>query len=72
MAGPYGVVTDPVCGMRIKAAGADAVEYGGRTYYFCETACADTFRDDPERWIDKEARIQGAPEPAGQGVRVGR
>ena len=42
---------DPVCGMEVDPATAVAVEYGGRVYYFCEAACADTFRDDPDRWI---------------------
>lgn len=49
------VVIDPVCGMHVDAASAVAVEYDGRTYYFCEAACADTFRDDPGRWIRNEA-----------------
>lgn len=44
-------VIDPVCGMTIDPASAAAVEYDDRTYYFCESACADTFRDEPERWI---------------------
>jgi len=46
--------TDPVCGMQVDTEMAVAVEHEGRTYYFCETACADTFRDDPDRWIPDE------------------
>ena len=42
---------DPVCGMQVDPSTAVAVEYAGETYYFCESACADTFRDDPDRWI---------------------
>lgn len=42
---------DPVCGMRVAPETAIAVEYDGHTYYFCESACADTFREDPDRWI---------------------
>ena len=43
--------SDPVCGMQVDPETAVAVEYGGHAYYFCESACADTFRDDPGRWI---------------------
>lgn len=43
-------VSDPVCGMQIDPATAIAVEYAGHVYYFCDPACADTFRDDPVRW----------------------
>ena len=44
-------VTDPVCGMTVDPATAVTVEHDGQMYYFCESACADTFRDDPDRWI---------------------
>jgi len=47
---------DPVCGMQIEQETAVTVEFAGDTYYFCESACADTFRDDPERWIQRPAR----------------
>jgi len=36
--------------MQIDPATAIAVEYAGHVYYFCDPACADTFRDDPVRW----------------------
>lgn len=42
---------DLVCGMEIDPATAVAVQYEGDIYHFCEAACADTFRDDPDRWI---------------------
>lgn len=41
---------DPVCGMEIDVTSAVAVEHAGETYHFCESACAETFRDDPDRW----------------------
>lgn len=44
-------VSDPVCGLQVDPETAVAVEHGGHLYYFCESACADTFRDDPGRWI---------------------
>ena len=51
--------TDPVCGMPIDPASSVAVDHDGRTYYFCESACADTFRDDPDRWIPQDPLVEG-------------
>lgn len=59
-------VTDPVCGMTIPAESALVVDYRGGDYYFCESACAETFSDEPERWIaptNRAASIE-APWPA--------
>ena len=51
---------DPVCGMETDpAAVVEMVEVAGRSYYFCESACAETFRDEPERWIPAEAVDDG-------------
>ena len=44
------ITRDPVCGMEVDPERAVAVEYDGARIYFCETACAETFGDDPERW----------------------
>jgi Cu+-exporting ATPase len=41
---------DPVCGMPVDTEVAVVVRDAGDVYYFCETVCADTFRDDPIRW----------------------
>lgn len=46
-------VVDPVCGMTINRENAVAVTYQGTTYYFCEDVCAQIFRDEPERWVEK-------------------
>jgi Cu+-exporting ATPase len=53
------VVSDPVCGMPVDPASAVVVEYDGRTYYFCESTCADTFRDDPVRWVPQARTLDG-------------
>ena len=46
------VVTDPVCGMKIRPSDAAAtIEHEGTTYYFCSEACADSFRESPEDYI---------------------
>jgi YHS domain-containing protein len=46
-------VVDPVCGMAIERNEAVVVEYRGKTYYFCEDVCAEIFREEPERWVEK-------------------
>jgi len=48
---------DPVRGMQVNPETAVAVEHDDRTYYFCERTCADTFRDDPDRWIPRDSPV---------------
>ncbi|WP_080506039.1 XdhC family protein [Halorubrum sp. BV1] len=46
---------DPVCGMTVDPAAADAsVEHDGRTYHFCCHGCADSFANDPASYLDGE------------------
>ena len=45
------LATDPVCGMKVPAGGPLSEVHRGTTYWFCDPACADTFRDDPDRWV---------------------
>jgi YHS domain-containing protein len=55
-------VVDPVCGMPVDPAAADiVVDNAGRRYHFCESACADTFRDDPDRWAPRAAVTANEP-----------
>lgn len=49
--------SDPVCGMPVDPASAVVVEYAGKAYYFCESACAETFREDPDRWIPRDRPV---------------
>jgi YHS domain-containing protein len=43
---------DPVCGMEVEPATAAASrEYRGTTYYFCSTACRDTFDASSARYV---------------------
>lgn len=51
--------SDPVCGMQVDPRSAVAVELADETYYFCEPACADTFRDDPGRWVPRPLEGEG-------------
>ncbi len=48
------LATDPVCGMKVARGGSASVVHGGTTYWFCEPACAATFRQDPDRWATSE------------------
>ena len=43
---------DPVCGMEVqeKKAAAKATHQGA-TYYFCATACRETFVKAPEKYV---------------------
>jgi len=50
-------VIDPVCGMAVDPARAIQITVNGTTYYFCEIACADTFRQEPQRWIETAAPV---------------
>ena len=66
-----GTVRDVVCGMTIDPAkAAGTLEHGDETYYFCSKGCAEKFRADPERYLDRSASGHSggraaAPAPAG-------
>lgn len=48
-------VQDPVCGMRLTVEQAPALlEWRGRVYHFCCTACRDAFRLDPRRFAPRD------------------
>ena len=47
------LVTDPVCGMDVDpATDPPTVEHDGQTYRFCCEGCADSFRDEPESYLE--------------------
>ena len=46
------LATDPVCGMTADPETAPAVEHDGETYYFCCEGCADSFRAEPESYLE--------------------
>jgi len=49
-------VRDPVCGMTFDEKKAVvAVEYRGRTYYFCAQACRKRFEADPDQYATADA-----------------
>jgi YHS domain-containing protein len=46
------LVTDPVCGMRIrKSLAAAKQEYRGVTYHFCTEKCRELFVDAPDQYV---------------------
>ncbi len=48
------LVTDPVCGMEIDpASAAGSSEYEGRTVYFCNLNCKQSFDEDPAKYATK-------------------
>jgi P-type Cu+ transporter len=50
---------DPVCGMELNPASAEAQsEWGGQTFYFCSARCKETFDLHPERYVDDTDRAQ--------------
>ncbi len=45
---------DPVCGMTIsRKTAAASYEYDGKTYYFCSTACKESFVREPQKYLGK-------------------
>ena len=48
---------DPVCGMEVNPASAEAQsEYGGQTFYFCSAKCKEAFERNPDRYLDDTDR----------------
>ncbi|WP_236044899.1 MaoC/PaaZ C-terminal domain-containing protein [Haloarcula nitratireducens] len=60
--------TDPVCGMEVSTADAEArVEHEGTTYYFCSDDCKALFEEDPEKQLQTPhphlSEVQGTAVP---------
>ena len=52
---------DPVCGMSVNLKDATAkAEHEGRTYYFCCSACAHRFAENPEKYVSARAAAKAA------------
>src|SRR5215216_5364477 len=64
-------VLDPVCGMTVDVATAEAagltLEHEGRTYAFCRKGCLQGFRDQPAAYAAKaeQAHAISVPQKAG-------
>ena len=47
-------VIDPVCGMELNPSETKlTAEYKGKTYYFCNIVCRDSFVSDPAKYLAK-------------------
>jgi len=58
-----GVVTDPVCGMKVDpATSKHRLEHAGTTFHFCSVGCRTKFQADPGKYLMPKAAIQ-APAP---------
>jgi len=55
-----GTLVDPVCGMTVDLAEAEAaglvLDLDGTMYAFCSRGCLLEFRDDPARFLDPQHR----------------
>ncbi|MGE0874856.1 MAG: heavy metal translocating P-type ATPase [Burkholderiales bacterium] len=52
---------DPVCGMQVESAKAvGTLEHDGESFYFCSSQCLDAFRNDPERYVRRDAHAHHA------------
>jgi YHS domain-containing protein len=60
----------PVSGMTIAAAdlGKNTVEYKGKVYNLCSTACKDEFTKDPEKYVAKVNEEMAAEKKATEPV----
>src|SRR5262249_46684045 len=55
-----GVERDPVCGMTVDPATAQAVvEHAGKRYYFCCPGCAKKFQLTPDQYLRPRASSSG-------------
>jgi len=57
---------DPVCGMKVKIAGAkNTTVHEGHTYYFCNPKCLQKFTAEPDRYLKPAEAAPAPPVAAG-------
>ncbi|MDP1965174.1 MAG: heavy metal translocating P-type ATPase, partial [Reyranella sp.] len=57
---------DPVCGMKVKIAGAkNTTVHEGQTYYFCNPKCLQKFTAEPARYLKPSEAVPAPPVAAG-------
>ncbi|MBS0526350.1 MAG: cadmium-translocating P-type ATPase [Proteobacteria bacterium] len=65
-AAPDAVAIDPVCGMKVKIAGAkNTAVHDGQTYYFCNPRCLAKFTAEPARYLQPAAAAPARPAAPG-------
>lgn len=51
------IAIDPVCGMEVNIATAEhPYVYQDKTYYFCSEGCKESFRANPEQYLDPQPK----------------
>jgi len=67
-------VLDPVCGMTVDVAKAEAdgltVEHDGRTYAFCRSGCLRAFQEEPATYAAKAEQAHAISVPQAKGLPV--
>ena len=67
-------VLDPVCGMTVDVARAEAdgltIEHDGKTYGFCRSGCLRAFREAPDTYAAKAEEAQARNLPQANGMPV--
>ena len=67
-------VLDPVCGMTVDVAKAEAdgltVEHDGRTYAFCRSGCLRAFQEEPATYAAKAEQAHAITVPQAKGLPV--
>jgi YHS domain-containing protein len=67
-------VLDPVCGMTVEVAKADAAgltsEHDGRTYAFCRAGCQRAFAEEPEAYAAKAEQAHAISVPQARDMPV--
>jgi YHS domain-containing protein len=67
-------VLDPVCGMTVDVAKAEAaaltIEYEARTYAFCRSGCLHAFQGEPENYAAKAEEAHAITVPLAAGLPV--
>ena len=54
-------VKDPVCGMDVDPkTAAGKSDYQGKTYYFCNPSCKESFDKEPHRYLSSDKSNHGA------------
>ena len=67
-------VLDPVCGMTVDVAKAEAdgltVEHEGKSYAFCRSGCLRAFQEEPAVYADKAEQAHAIGVPQAKGLPV--
>jgi Cu+-exporting ATPase len=58
MGNEHNMLNDPVCNMVVSSESEYIYDYKDEHYHFCSVNCLDEFRENPERYLDKEVPSQ--------------